>query len=105
MVKDTTDIRSLLLMALLALWLAAWMFSFYQYLATPDQTAATLPRLSRTIGLLGWQGIAAVLAFGCWGVGWSFSKGTGIRRISSVPLWLAMAFLLTWIAIVNLGWV
>ena len=81
----------LLLMALLALWLGAYAYSVYHLILTGPRNAATLPHLSGTVGFLGWQGVAGIIAFGCWGVGRSFPRGFGIRRISAVPLGMALA--------------
>ncbi len=84
----------MLLMALLALWLGAYIYSVVVLVAAGPEVEATLPYLKRDIGFLGWQGVAGIIAFGCWGVGWSFPKGTGIRRISGLPLGMALAMVL-----------
>jgi hypothetical protein len=84
--ENNQERRILVLMVLFALWVSALGFSFYIYFTTPDKVAATVPGLSRTIGLIGWQGVAGMFAIGCWGVGWSFPRGSGIRRMSVLPL-------------------
>ena len=84
--KDNTETRTLMLMALLALWLAAWAYSVV--LLVSAEAAV------RMVAYFGWQGVAGMIAFGCWGIGWSFAKGSGIRRISAVPLAMAFALVL-----------
>ncbi len=94
MAVEKQDSKTLLLMGLLALWLAVYGYSIIYYLTTGDKSSATLPGLSRVAGFMGWQGVAGMIAFGCWGIGWSFPKSSGIRRISAVPLGMALALVL-----------
>lgn len=83
----------MILMGLLALWVAAWGYSLV-FLATDFAGGEGISNgLTRTGGFFGWQGVAGMLAFACWGIGWSFPKGSGIRRISAVPLGLAAALI------------
>lgn len=90
--RDET--RTLLLMVLLALWLGAWGYSVYYLLTTAPEGSSFTRGMNRISGFLGWQGVAAMLAFACWGIGWSFPKGTGIRRVSMVPMGMALALIL-----------
>jgi len=100
MADDKGDTRKLVLMALLALWLAAYGYSIIFALSAPAEGSGFTRGMNRIAGFSGWQGVAGILAFGCWGLGWSFARGSGIRRISVVPMWMALAVIL---AIV--GWV
>ena len=93
MTAETDERRTLLLMALMALWLATYGFSVLLLVTTKPAASAALPDMNRIVGFLGWQGIAGMIAFACWGVGWSFPKGAGIRRISAVPLVMALALI------------
>jgi hypothetical protein len=91
--ENKRETRTLVLMLLLAGWLLAYGTSIYALLSTPDIAAATLPALKRTVGFLGWQAVAGTIAFGCWGVGRAFPRGSGIGRVSAVPLAMAVALL------------
>lgn len=92
MAREKTETRSLMLMALLALWLAAWVYSVFVLLIPGDRISTS--GLGPVAGFLGWQGVAGMIAFGCWGIGVSFPKGSGIRRVSAVPLAMAAALIL-----------
>jgi len=94
------EARIFLLMALMALWLAAYVYSIIFLLTTPVEGDGFSRGMNRITGFLGWQGVAGVLAFGCWAVGWGFPRRTGIRRISAVPLGMALA-----IVLLVIGWV
>ena len=86
--------RTMMLMALMALWLAAYGYSIVHLLTTAPIGSGFTRGLNRITGFLGWQGVAGMLAFGCWGLGWSFPKRSGIRRASAVPIILAAALVL-----------
>ncbi|PHQ96274.1 MAG: hypothetical protein COB40_08940 [Marinosulfonomonas sp.] len=103
MAAEKQDSKTLLLMGLLALWLAVYGYSIIYYLTTGDKTAATLPGLSRVAGFMGWQGVAGMIAFACWGIGWGFPKGSGVRRISAVPLGMALALVLALLGLAVFG--
>ncbi len=89
----------MLLMVLLALWVAAWGYSIFFLTLSPDKDGG----ITRSVGFLGWQGVAGILAFGCWGIGWSFPKGSGIRRVSAVPLVMALALLVVGLGMAMFG--
>ncbi len=95
--------RTMVLMALMALWLAAYGYSIIHLITTAPIGSGFTRGLNRFTGFLGWQGVAGMLAFGCWGIGWSFPKGSGIRRASAVPLVLALALVLVIIGMVIFG--
>ena len=87
-------------MALLALWCAAWAYSIV-FLINVEPIGDGFTRgLNRVSGCLGWQGVAGMLAFAVWGVGLGFPKRSGIRRISAVPLGMALALILLLIGFV-----
>jgi len=94
MAGDKSETRKLLLMALLALWVAAFGYSIIFAATTPTSGDGFTRGMNRITGFLGWQGVAGTLAFACWGVGWSFERGLGIRRISTVPLGMALLVIL-----------
>jgi len=91
-------------MAMLALWAAAWGYSFVFALSTVAQGDGFTRGLNRIAGFLGWQGVAGMFAFACWGVGRGFSIGSGIRRISAVPLGLALALVIVVLGVVFWSW-
>ncbi len=88
------EARTLLLMAVLALWLTVYGYSIVVLMTTASVADGSGRGLSRITVFLGWQGVAGILAFGCWGIGWSFPKGSGVRRVSGVPLGLALTLIL-----------
>lgn len=90
-------------MLTLALWLVAWGYSVV-FVISADPTGDGFTRgLNRISGFLGWQGVAGMLAFAVWGVGLGFPKSSGIRRISAVPLGMALALILLIIGVVVWG--
>lgn len=88
------DRKAMLLMALIALWLAAWGYSLVFLLNTDPDSVGVTRGLNRMSGFLGWQGVAGMIAFACFAVGRSFPKWSGIRRISAVPFGMALALVL-----------
>jgi len=92
--------RLFLLVAVWALWLGAVIYSVVFLLTEPATGDGFTRGMNRITGFLGWQGVAGTLAVGVWGVGRGFAKGSGARRISAVPLWLALALVLSIVALV-----
>ena len=99
MAEARDDARTFMLMVLLAFWAAAWGYSLVPLFSagTGDDQTGGLVRLR---GFLGWQGIAGMFALALWGVGRGFPKRSGVRRISLVPLGMALALLLALIGTV-----
>ncbi len=95
--------RSMILMGLLALWVAAWGYSVFVLATAPAPAGETVRGLNRASGFLGWQGVAGMIAFACWGIGWSFPKKSGIRRISAVPLGMALALVVAVVGMAMFG--
>ncbi len=91
------------LMLLLALWLGAYGYSVVVLLSAPPRPGTVALASRSTSGFLGWQGVAGMLAFGCWGIGWGFEKGSDLRRISAVPIVLAAALVLVLLGMVLFG--
>ena len=72
---------------LLALWMGAFGISFWAFLARQEpQIGLTNMQMA-----LGWQGVAGLIAFAIWGIGWGLPKGHGVRRLSAVPMGMALA--------------
>lgn len=86
--------RLWILMGLLALWLAAYGYSIVVLLGTDPPMDGVARSTDRWTVFLGWQGVAGITATAIWGVGRGFPKRTGIRRISAVPLGMALALVI-----------
>ena len=84
-----SDSRRLLLIALGAVWVMAFVYAFVAYASTPNNP--TGDQMSRPAVYLGWQGIAGMAAVALYGVGSAWEKGSAVRRLSRVPI--ALAFL------------
>ena len=91
MTEDRQDGRAFLLMVLLAVWLATYAFSVSLLLVDGGAGAGPAVGGGRIFAFLGWQGIAGLIAFASFAVGRGFPKGSGVRRISGVPLGMALA--------------
>ncbi len=85
--------RIVALMVLLALWIAASGVSLALLLRPAELPLPGAPWPGRLTGFLGWQGVAGILAIGCWGLGRAFPCRSGIRRVAAVPLLLAAGVL------------
>ncbi len=88
--EELVERRLLALMVLLVLWLAAGIVSVMVLLRSQPLG----PGLSPMQGFLGWQGVAGMLAFGCWGIGMGFPRGAPVRRVAAIPLAVALALVL-----------
>ena len=88
--EELLERRLLALMVLLALWLAAGIVSVMVLLRSQPLG----PGLSPMQGFLGWQGVAGMLGFGCWGIGMGFPRGSPVRRVAAIPLAVALALVL-----------
>ena len=85
-----TDGRRLLLTVLMAVWVLVFGYAFVAFWTTAPTGDGFGRGLNRVVTYLGWQGIAGMLAVAIWGVGRSWPKGAGARRLSAVPLALAL---------------
>lgn len=98
MAETGDEMRKFVVMALLALWVAAWGYSLVPLFA--DITGDGFTRgLNRLKGFLGWQAIAGMIALALWGIGRGLPRRSGARRIIGVPLGMALALLLALVAI------
>lgn len=79
--SEPSDTSRLLLTVLYAVWIAAFLLSFYVF--------ATSEAASRVVLFLGWQGVAGTVGFAIFGVTRSWPKGSGVRRLGGMPLGLA----------------
>ena len=102
MSDEGQDVRTLLLMCLLALWLAAFGYSVVFFLTGEASGDGNAGGLDWASGFFGWQGVAGMFALACFGVGRSFSKSSGVRRISAIPLGMALTLFVAIIGFV--GW-
>ena len=83
----------LILTLLLAAWALAFGWSLIgAYLATPTGDGFTRG-LDRLTHFLGWQAIAGLVGLAVFGVGRSWPKRSGPRRVSVWPLRLALLLL------------
>ncbi|MGB5558998.1 MAG: hypothetical protein WBN04_13425 [Paracoccaceae bacterium] len=93
MSEPENDGRRAALMVLLALWAGAWGWSLVPLFSVP--TGEELAEGQGQVqGFLGWQAIAGLLALALWGTARGFPRQSGLRRISGVPLGMALALLL-----------
>ncbi len=85
-----TDGRRFLWTALFAAWVLAFAYAFISYWTTAPEGGSFLRGANRIVTYLGWQGAAGMLAVAIFGVGRAWPKGVGARRLSAVPLVLAL---------------
>ena len=84
---EQVERRLLIVTALLALWMGAWGVSIWAWLFRAQPGSG----LANEMLALGWQGIAALLAFVMLGIAFRLPKGHGARRMAVVPSLLAIA--------------
>lgn len=84
------DAKRLVLLGLLTLWAVTWGLSFYALATTEPTGDGFLRGTNRMSAFLGWQLAAALPAFGAWGLGRDWPKGSSVRQLSGVPLQLAL---------------
>lgn len=83
--------KPIVLMVLYAAWVLAFGYSFAAFALAEPTGDGFVRGMNRVAALFGWQGIAGVLAIAIWGVGRQWPKGSPARRISLVPIGLALA--------------
>ncbi len=84
------DTRRFWLMVAGAGWLLAWAASVAVFWALEPTGDGFARGLNRVMAFLGWQAIAAMLAPVVWGIGRAWPKGSAVRRLSRVPMGLAV---------------
>ena len=85
-----SDGRRFLATCLAALWLMAFCYAFVAFWTTAPEGEGFVRGLNKPLVYLGWQGIAGMLALALWGVGRGWPKGAPARRLTAVPLGLAL---------------
>lgn len=79
---EPSDIRRFLLILIGAVWLMSFVYAFMAHSDTHFEWAP--------IVYLGWQGIAGMAAVALYGIGSAWEKGSAVRRLSRVPVVLAL---------------
>lgn len=98
--------RPVFLWIALALWAAAFAYSFWVFQATAPVGDGFTRGLNRVTGFLGWQVLAGVLAVIAFALGRALPRGRVMRRMSVLPLAFAgllaaaVALLILWARIV-----
>jgi hypothetical protein len=99
-VDAVNDTKRLILTVLLAAWVMAFAYAFVHF-ATVLPTGDGFHRgANRITGYLGWQGIAGLVALAVFAVGRGWPKGSGVRRLTWVPLALALAHVAAIVAVI-----
>jgi hypothetical protein len=78
-----------LLILLGAVWLISFVYAYYAFATVSD---VVLPErgLNNVGAFLGWQGIAGITAVAIYGVGFAWETGSGARKLSRLPIVLAV---------------
>ena len=84
------DTRRLWVTVLYASWAIAFGYSFFAFWTTVPEGDGFVRGANRVGAYLGWQGIAGMVALALWGVGRGWPKGAPARRLTAVPLGLAL---------------
>jgi len=74
----------------LALWAGVFTYSLWVYQTTPPLGDGFARGLNRVSGFLGWQVLAALLAFAVFRAGRGLPAGTALARIRLCPMALAL---------------
>ena len=80
------------ILGLMAVWMGAWGVSLWAFFVR----AAPVPGIGNLEVALGWQGIAGLLALAVFGIGFGLPERHGVRRVSAVPLGMALFVLVGW---------
>ncbi|MEM9425640.1 MAG: hypothetical protein AAGA06_02970 [Pseudomonadota bacterium] len=87
---EPDDKRRLLLTALIAIWVLAYGYSFVAFATTEPDGDGFTRGANRVAQFLGWQGMAGILAIAVFGVSRAWPKRSGVRRLATAPLVLAL---------------
>lgn len=82
-----------LLTLLYSLWLLSFAYSFVRFFTIEPVVVESGSSMERMMAFLGWQGIALVLAVAVWAMGRGWSRRSGVRRLTLLPI--GLAFLLS----------
>ncbi|MEQ9014724.1 MAG: hypothetical protein RLO38_04185 [Roseovarius confluentis] len=106
MMKEQPAKPTFLLTVLFAIWAMCFAYSFVSFAVTAPSGDGFTRGLNRISSFLGWQGIAGLLSIVLWVLGRSWPRGSSVRRMSVVPIWIALLLLALLIGIVlwaNMG--
>ena len=92
--EDSQDTRKLWTMLLFAAWCGAFIMSFVAFSMTEPTGDGFVRGMNRVGRLLGWQGVAGVLAVLTWGVGRRLEPGSGARKLAAFPVLVAVVLVL-----------
>lgn len=92
--SDPGDGQRFLLTALMAIWLAAFLYAFVSFATSAPTGEGFVRGANRVMSYLGWQGIAGMIAIAVFPVGRRWPKGSAIRTMASVPLGIAVLHIL-----------
>ncbi|MEM9969581.1 MAG: hypothetical protein AAF762_00570 [Pseudomonadota bacterium] len=95
-----SDASRFVMTVLMAGWALSFAYAFYFFATEPPTGDGFTRGLNRVSGYLGWQGIAGTFAIAIWGVGRRWQAGSGVRRLSWVPILLALAQVLAIVALI-----
>ncbi len=98
--NDQGDGPRLWVTILFAAWVMSFGYAFVSF-ASLEPTGDSFTRgMNRVTSYLGWQGVAGMVALVLFGVGRSWPKGHAIRRMTAVPICLALLHILAIVGII-----
>jgi hypothetical protein len=84
--KEVSEFRINVILVLFTLWMGGWLISLWAYFLR----VAPQPGLTNLEMAAGWQGVVAMIAVAIFGTGYTLPKENGIRRVSAVPMGMAL---------------
>ena len=84
--EQISEARINAILVLFAAWMGACLISAWSWF----MRTAPEPGLSNGDMAMGWLGVAGILAFAVWALGFGLPKTNGIRKTSPVPLILTL---------------
>ena len=91
------DRRALWLVILAAIWVMVFAYAFYAYLEAPPEGHQARQ------AFLGWQAIAGLFSIAIWAIGRHWPRRTPMRRLTSVPILIAVLLAASIFALVFWG--
>lgn len=79
-----------LLTVLYALWLMCFVYSFISFAVVEPPGEGFAVGMNRILSFLGWQGIAGLLSIAVWALGKGWSRRSGVRRLTRLPIGLTL---------------
>lgn len=86
---EPTDSRRLVLIGLFAVWVLCFGYAFVAA-ALAERPGGGSIWTGRARAYLGWQGLAGMAALAVFAVGRNWPKGDSVRRLSRLPIGLAL---------------